>query len=698
MTSYLQVIRCMDCQKSLKTTDILTEYCPHCDSPWLDAIYNYEAVAKRWQKGLTRHESTLWRYQDLLPVDLTHPALSMSEGQTPLYRLYQYEKKYQYQGQLYIKDERAQPTNSFKDRQAVLSVMAMANAGIEACVLASTGNAAVAYAAYCARAGIKLWLFLTSLVPAEKVREAALYGCEVIRVQGTYDETKQVAAEFARRKGLRFEKGAKSIPGKDSMKTLAFEIAEQLARSMPDTASDSWQAPGWYIQAVSGGIGPVGVWKGFQELYQMGLINKMPKIAVVQAAGCAPMVRAFECNAVRATPVEPSTLIHVLATGAPGKAYEILREACLSNGGIMLAVEDGETFQAMREAASLAGLSVEPAAAVAFAGLTRMLQDGIMAADETVILNCSGHTFPAESHILSNQYDQYVFDLQFDTARDSTGDGLASAIQRLNEQVTTVLVVDDNPLDRRLIRRLLQSYKQYRIYEARDARDALQAIDDRQPDLVILDLMMPEMNGFDLLDILVQNPKTRNIPIVVATAKTLTAADRQQLDRSVAAIWQKATFEPRHLVKTIVEILGHTTVGVIHPVSQAKKTRINPKIVIIDENAGDRLWARNILYTSQRNYEIKEAATGREGLKLIYEEAPELIILDAHLPDMNGIQIIGILQRDARLQDIPVVLYATNDLSQADEQALHSSIRNIIRKSDVSQQQFLTIVEAELLL
>jgi threonine synthase len=106
-------------------------------------------------------------------------------------------------------------------------------------VIASTGNAAVAYAAACARAGIKLWVFMTSLVPPEKLREVALYGAEVIKVTGTYDQTKEIAAQFARRRNLWLDRGVSSLPSRESMKTIAYEIVEQLG----------WRAPHWYIQA-----------------------------------------------------------------------------------------------------------------------------------------------------------------------------------------------------------------------------------------------------------------------------------------------------------------------------------------------------------------------------------------------------------------------------------------------------------------
>lgn len=706
-TETFQHIVCLQCNAQLSADNYLIRKCPHCGGAWFDAVYDYDRVQSLWSsERLKGREFSLWRYQELLPIQRTHPEISMGEGWTPLTRLYPYEKEYQHPF-IYVKDERAQPTNSFKDRQAALTVMALQQQGISECVLASTGNAAVAYAAYCARAGIKLWLFLTSLVPAEKMREAALYGCEVIKVSGTYDETKHVAAEFAERKGIHLDGGAKAVPGKESMKTLAFEIAEQLG--IVHSSPTGWHAPDWYIQAVSGGIGPIGVYKGFAELHRMGFIDKIPKLGIVQAAGCAPMVNAFKQNAAKATPVMPQTLITVLATGDPSYAYELLRANILKSGGTMLAIEDGETFRAMRHAASKGGLSVEPATAVAFAGLEQMLSDGTIAPDETVVINCSGHTFPAESHILGDQYERYILELKVNSAlgKETTPqvDGLGAAIQNLDEQVTTIVVVDDNPNDRRLVRRLLQSYKSYRIYEARNGEEAIEVIKDRKPDMVITDLTMPGMDGFTLLETLKQDPETANIPVTVVSAKTLSANDRQRMETFGATVYQKGGLDTRQLVEEVVTMLGHTPVEVLNPPSvKSKKTSIEPSeneplqthtLVIIDDNPHDLRLARRIIQT-EKGFNVIEAQNGRDGLKAIYTHHPDLIMLDLTLPDIDGFAVLNALQKDKSLRDIPVIIYSARDLTAEERAQLEQTIHTIIQKSAVDRHQLLSAIKKEL--
>lgn len=550
MGHYFTHIECAECGHQ-QVADAMSVTCHACGSAWLDARYDYAAVAHQWKDGITSRDLSLWRYHDLLPLSAPHPEISMMEGNTPLLRLYPYERLYDY-APIFVKDERQGPTSSFKDRQAAVAVTALKQAGVRECVLASSGNAGAAYAAYCARANIKLWLFVSEAVPDEKLREAALYGAEVVRVTGSYDDAKRVAAEFARRKDLHLDRGARAIPGKESMKTLAFEIAEQLGLAF-DSAQGKWRCPDWYIQAVSGGIGPLGVWKGFTELYAMGLTDRLPKLGIIQIAGCAPMVRAFAQDSASAAPIIPNTLIHVLATGDPGFSYVQLRQAVLAQGGTMLSVEDGAAFAAMRRLASSAGLSVEPAAAVAFAGLEKMLYDGVIDTDEVVVVNCSGHTFPAESHVLG---DQYLLNLDLAQPNGTYFDGLDAALQSLDEQAITILIVDDNPSERQLLYRLLKRQKNYRIFEAKSGKEALQLTAEHTPHVILADLMMPEMDGLTLLEQLKWNADTAHIPVVIVTAKILTADDKAILDRYSASVWSKGNLDMRALVDHVVDLVS----------------------------------------------------------------------------------------------------------------------------------------------
>ncbi len=526
--------------------------CEACQSDWLEPHYDYAAFKRELMRGLPGRPANLWRYHDILPVDDPLRFDLNNAGGTPLQLSRRYARRFNHD-QVYIKDERHGPTASFKDRQAAVSVAAMLEAGIRECVIASTGNAAVAYSSACARAGIKLWVFMTSLVPNEKLRETALYGAEVIKVSGNYDQTKQIAADFAQRRGLLLDRGARSVPARESMKTIAYEIVEQLG----------WRAPDWYIQAVSGGLGPLGVYHGFQELHAMGLIDRLPALAVIQAEGCAPMVRAFKAGKDIAEPVTPETRIAVLSTGDPGKVYTHLWQLAQRHGGAMESVTDREAYDSMLTLAKTEGMAVEPATAVAFAGLEKLLNAGTIQPHQLAVVNATGHTFPVEKHVLGEQWhvDVHLSDDQ----RSAPREGLLSALDQLDEKVTTVLLVDDNPDDALLIRRLLEAKKSYRVFHATDGLDGLRQARERLPDLIISDLTMPEMDGFNLLEQLRQHPRTKNIPVIVVSAKDITADERARLKGYIEALYQKGSLSPRAFVEQVVQVIGEKTSRIGEP-------------------------------------------------------------------------------------------------------------------------------------
>ncbi len=510
----------------------------------------------------------MWRYWELLPILDRKNVVTMGEGWTPLLRA---ENLGTMLGRrnIYVKDERQGPTASFKDRQASLAISMLKEADIREMVVASTGNVAISYSAYCARSGIKLWAFLDSNVPHEKMREVTLYGTEVIKVSSNYDRTKQVAAQFAQYRNLFLDRGVKGIAAREGMKTLAFEIAEQLGRMR----GVGWAAPDWYIQAVSGGMGPIGVWQGFHELLKMGLIKKIPKLAIIQTEGCAPMVNSFDKGLETAEIVQnPSSLINVLATGNPGPAYPYLRHLVLTYGGAFVKVDDQSSFKAMRVMAQMEGLSMEPAAAVACAGLIKMMQEQIISPNETVVINASGHTFPVDKQILENEIVKShirVQNLERDVVeaenrvdvRSKTisealpQEGLVAALKRLDDRVQSIAIIEDEPDARILLRRILQYYRKYNIFEAADGAAGINLIRAEKPDLVLLDLMIPGIDGFTVLDIMKADNTLRNIPVIVITAKDLTTKDYKRLSGRVESLLQKGEFMEEELFESISDVL-----------------------------------------------------------------------------------------------------------------------------------------------
>ncbi|MCD4685009.1 MAG: pyridoxal-phosphate dependent enzyme [Anaerolineae bacterium] len=691
----------------------LPPQCEKCESQWFDAVYDYAKAAELWRAGLADRDTTLWRYGELRPITDEDAILSMGEGWTPLLRAKSLGEELGHE-HIFIKDERMSPTGSFKDRQGTLTISYLRQRGIRECVMASTGNKAAAYAAFCARAHIRLWVFLTSTVPSEKLRELALYGAEVVKIAGTYDQAKKVAMDFAARRNLYYDRGAESLAGREGFKTIAYELAEQLARQMPPDEKGKWRVPDWYIQAVSGGIGPLGIWKGFQELKEMGLTDKMPKLAIVQSEGCAPMAAAWRFRLEKADPVVPHTRITVLATGNPGRSYTLLREACLETEGTMIAVSDGEAFRAMRRMARIEGISMEPAAAVAFAGLEKLVADDVIKKDETVIVNCSGHTFPAEKHILE---DQYVLDLEFgeddaSATHKQLEEGLGAAFARLDEQVTTVVVIDDNPQDSRLIRRLLQAHKNYRVFEVNNPLDGLDIVRQRKPDLVVCDLTMPDMDGFTLLEALKTDAETTDIPVVVVSAKTLTPGDRTRLEQHAESLWQKGSFNTRELVEHVVKTLGgdlqdspeeltEVTNGKVVAASKKAIVQDAPPpdkvrdVVVIDDEHRDARLIRRLLEATGR-YNVLEAFDGESGWDLIKTKKPSLIVLDLMLPDMTGEALLERLKNDDDTKDIPVVVLTAKDIRAAEREQLLGKIISLFEKANLDRQALVDYVNETL--
>ena len=184
---------------------------------------------------------------------------------------------------------------------------------------------------------------------------------------------------------------------------------------------------------------------------------------------------------------------------------------------------------------------MEPAAAVAFAGLFKLIRAGIIKSTDTIVVNCTGHTMPAEEFILGSNWTR---DVQFPAKKPETPeDGLLAALNQVApNQFPRVAIVDDTAEARRLIRRILQSQGDFKIFEATNGKEGLNLIRRELPDLIILDLMMPEMDGFAVMDALKADPKTADIPVIVATAKELTPEEKNRLGAQIQSLMQKGDF------------------------------------------------------------------------------------------------------------------------------------------------------------
>jgi threonine synthase len=270
------------------------------------------------------------------------------------------------------------------------------------------------------------------------------------------------------------------------------------------------------------------------------------------------MVDGWRRGLEKAEPVlSPNTRIETLATGDPGRTYTMLRQRVMETNGLFESVTDDDAFRAMHVLAKLEGISAEPAAGVAFAGLFKLVRAGVIKPADSVVVNCTGHTLPAEQFLFGDNWTRDVDLREQITQSDTPQEGLLAALNNVTpNRFPRVAVVDDSVEARRLIRRILQSQGDFEIFEAVDGRDGIELILRERPDIVILDLMMPEMDGFAVLDILRSNPETANTPVIVATAKELTVNEKSRLQGQIQSLMQKGDFLNDEFLQEVRTLIG----------------------------------------------------------------------------------------------------------------------------------------------
>ena len=213
----------------------------------------------------------------------------------------------------------------------------------------------------------------------------------------------------------------------------------------------------------------------------------------------------------------------------------------LDRGGVFVSASDEEAYQALKQVAQLDGLSVEPATALAFAGLFKMVRRRQINPDEVVVLNVTGHTFPVEKHILGNNLVRDV-DLSAAAQVNIPREGLLSALEAVDGRITRVVVIEDDPAAAQLMTRILRAHGVGEVFQAPDGQVGLEAVQRQRPDLIVLDLMLPYVDGFETLDRLKADPQMRDVPVVVVTAKDLTTEERRRLSGQVQSLLQKGSF------------------------------------------------------------------------------------------------------------------------------------------------------------
>jgi threonine synthase len=351
-----------------------------CGAPLL-ARYDLSA-ARAWRKeSLTGREPSMWRYRELMPLFEGEAPVSLGEGWTPLIHARRLGADLGLT-RLFVKDESLNPTNSFKARGLSAAVTRAARLGAGTLSVPSAGNAANAMAAYAAAVGIPAKVFMPKDVKVPFIRECELYGADVTLVDGLITDAGRIAAERGKPLGWYDVSTLKEPYRIEGKKTMAYELGEQL----------DWQFPDWIIYPTGGGTGMVGMWKAFEELEAIGWKPSpaRPRMVSVQAEHCAPIVKAFESGAERSEMWQNArTLADGLRVPKAVGDFLVLR-AVRESGGTALAVTDAEMVQSMRELGTREGISAAPEGGAALQALKRLLADGRVRPDETVVLFNTG--------------------------------------------------------------------------------------------------------------------------------------------------------------------------------------------------------------------------------------------------------------------------------------------------------------------
>src|SRR5215831_4539040 len=346
--------------------------------------YDLDGVRRALPRGaLAARPQSLWRYRELLPVRRSEDVVSLGEVMTPLVRL----RRHAGNGEVLVKDEGRLPTGSFKARGLAIAVSMAKELGVGMMAMPSNGNAGAAMAAYCSRAGINAYVFCPEDTPAVNVREIAMQGAEVFLVNGLIDDCGKLVSEGEKAVGW-FNCSTLREPYRiEGKKTMGIELAEQLG----------WELPDVIFYPTGGGTGIIGMWKAFAELEAIGWIGpKRPRMVVVQAAGCAPMVKAWQEGEEHASRWENA---HTFAAGIrvpQGIGDFLILRAVRESGGFATAVSDEAIAAAWREVAAEEGLLLCPETAATYAAYKEALANGRVAAGERVVLfNCaSGLKYP----------------------------------------------------------------------------------------------------------------------------------------------------------------------------------------------------------------------------------------------------------------------------------------------------------------
>ena len=392
--AFVNGLKCRECAREYPPEAL--NACEYCFGP-LEVVYDYATISEvvshqRFSEG----PLSIWRYRDLLPAESDDPVDIMA-GFTPLIKSRGLGKRLGLRN-LYIKNDSVNPSFSFKDRVVSVAATKAVEFGFETLACASTGNLACSVAAHAARAGVEAVVFIPSDLERGKIIGAAIYGPTLVSVDGTYDEVNRLCSEIADNYHWAFVNINMRPFYAEGSKTLAYEVAEQL----------DWRIPDHVVIPSASGAMFTKIWKGFNELACLGLLDGVDaasfgadqntahhpavvtKMHMTQAAGCAPIVTAWESGQAHIRPVRPDSLAKSLAIGNPADGIYAVR-VINNSGGSAYAVPEEDIVEGIKLLAETEGIFTETAGGVVVSGLKNLADSGAIKPDELTVVYITGN-------------------------------------------------------------------------------------------------------------------------------------------------------------------------------------------------------------------------------------------------------------------------------------------------------------------
>ncbi len=385
-------LRCIECGEVFSPTETIYT-CKKCGG-LLEVVLELDEIKVK-KEELGKRKFGVWRYKEFLPIDKETKIISLDEGGTPLYKAKNLSKKLGIK--LFVKNEGANPTGSFKDRGMTVGVTKAIELGASSVGCASTGNTSASLAAYAAKAGIGCYVLLPAgKIALGKLAQAILHGAKVIGIRGNFDDALRLIREACEKFNIYLLNSVN--PWRlEGQKTEAYEIIEQLDYDIPD----------WTVVPM-GNCGNISaIWKGFKEFFEYGLVDVLPKMAGIQAEGASPVVEAFKKGKTKICPISnPETVATAIRIGAPVNAPKALK-ALRESGGYAERCSDEEIINAQKLLAREEGIGVEPASATSIAGVIKLIRNGIIDKGDKVVCVVTGHALK-DPEIIFEKYEKPI--------------------------------------------------------------------------------------------------------------------------------------------------------------------------------------------------------------------------------------------------------------------------------------------------